>query len=61
MSQIGNGTLPKKQIQSCTEEEIKKWDWYARMLADKIAYDEFRGIPHFFILRTSSTCRKGDY
>ena len=23
MSQIGNGTLPKKQIQSCTEEEIK--------------------------------------
>lgn len=61
MSQIGNNTLPEKQIQSWTEEEIKKWDWYARMLADKIAYDEFRGIPHFFILRTSSTCRKGDY
>lgn len=23
MNQIGNGTLPEKQIQSCTEEEIK--------------------------------------
>lgn len=61
MSQIGNSTLPEKQIQSCTEEEIKKWDQYARWLADKIAYDEFRGIPHFFIWRDSSACRKGDY
>ena len=24
MSQIGNSTLPEKQIQSCTEEEIIK-------------------------------------
>lgn len=61
MNQIDNGIFSEKSIQSCTEEEIKNGDQYARWLADKIAYDEFRGIPHFFILRTSSTCRKDDY
>lgn len=57
MSQIGNSILPEKQRTDWAEEEIKERDRYARWLADKIAYDQFRGIPQFFICRTS--CIKG--
>jgi len=59
MSQINNNILPEKQRADWTEEEIKKWNRYARWLADKIAYNQFCGVPYFFICRTS--CIKGDY
>lgn len=53
MSQISCGKLSNKNREDWTEEEIKEWDQYARRVADQIAYDKFRGIPHFFVCHTS--------
>lgn len=50
MCQISNDILTKKQISNWTKEEIKEWDRYALRLADKIAYDQFRGIPLMTLL-----------
>ena len=59
MGRISNDILSEKQRANWTEEEIKEWDRYTRRLADKIAYNQFRGVPYFFICRTS--CIEGDY
>lgn len=42
----------RKDRESCTDEEKERWDQYAKWLANKIAYDEFRGVPSMKFIMT---------
>lgn len=45
MSQNSCNKLLEKDRKDCTEEEVKEWDQYARIVADQIAYAKFCGVP----------------